>query len=116
MAAAAIVAMLVPVSALGHDRFTSGVTAGEVTSNSAIVWARASRQVAVRARLATDVGFQNVVRQRILQASGANDFTVQTSFGALSPNTTYHYQFCFLSGNPCSTKGRFVTAPSPSTP
>jgi phosphodiesterase/alkaline phosphatase D-like protein len=116
MAAAATVAMLVPVSALGHNGFTSGVTAGEVTSNSAIVWARASRQVAVRAQLATDGGFQNVVRQRTLQASGANDFTVQTIFGGLNPNTTYHYQFCFPGGNPCSTVGRFLTAPSASTP
>jgi phosphodiesterase/alkaline phosphatase D-like protein len=57
-----------------------------------------------------------VVRSRTLNATAATDDTVQTTFGALSPNTTYHYQFCFPSGSPCSTKGRFLTAPSPSTP
>ena len=53
----------------------------------------------MKAQLATDGGFQNVVRQRVLQASGANDFTVQTTFGGLNPNTTaYHYRFCFRTG------------------
>src|SRR4051812_31549759 len=114
-AAATTVAMLVPVSALAADRFTSGVTAGEVTSHSAIVWARASRQASVKVSLATDAGFSNVVRQRILQASDANDDTVQTTFDQLNPNTTYHYQFCFVGGTPCSSLGKFLTAPSPST-
>ena len=90
--------MLVPASALAADGFTSGVTAGEVTSHSAIVWARASRQVSVKAQLATDAGFHNVVRQRVLQASGANDNTVQTTFGGLNPNTTVSLPFCFLGG------------------
>ena len=45
----------------------------------------------------------------------ANDNTVQTTFGRLRPNTTYHYRFCFLGGSPCSAVGRFLTAPSPST-
>ncbi len=113
-AVATTVAMLVPASALAADRFTSGVTAGEVTSQSAIVWARASRPVSVKVVLATDPGFSNVVRQRVLPATGANDNTAQTTFDGLNPNTTYHYQFCFVGGNPCSSLGKFLTAPSPS--
>ncbi|OLE36930.1 MAG: hypothetical protein AUG48_05870 [Actinobacteria bacterium 13_1_20CM_3_68_9] len=114
--AAAAAAMLVPASAFAVNRFTSGVTAGEVTSTSAIVWARADHQASVRAQVATDGAFQHVVRSRVLQASDSNDDTVQTIFGQLNPNTTYHYRFCFLSGSPCSSLGRFLTAPSPSTP
>jgi phosphodiesterase/alkaline phosphatase D-like protein len=115
-AVAAIAAILVPASALAAGRFTSGVTAGEVTSSSAIVWARTNVDATVRVRVATDAAFQHVVRSRTLNATAATDDTVQTTFGALSPNTAYHYQFCFPSGSPCSTKGRFLTAPSPSTP
>jgi phosphodiesterase/alkaline phosphatase D-like protein len=113
--AVAAVAVLVPGLALAHQkRFTSGVTAGEITSHSAIVWARTNQQASVRANVATDGAFQNVVRNRIVQASDANDDTVQTMFDGLNPNTTYHYRFCFLGGNPCSSPGRFLTAPGPS--
>ena len=67
----------------------------------------------VRVQVATDAAFQHVVRSRTAQATDATDNTVQTIFGALRPNTTYHYHFCFSDGSPCSAKGRFLTAPSP---
>ena len=107
--------MLVPASAIAADGFTSGVTAGEITSSSAIVWGRANRQASIRAQLATDAAFTNVVRSRVLQASDANNDTVQTTFGQLRQNTAYRYRFCFLDGSPCSAVGRFLTAPSPVT-
>jgi alkaline phosphatase D len=113
--AAATAAMLVPASAIAADGFTSGVTAGEITSSSAIAWGRANRQASIRAQLATDAAFTNVVRSRVLQASDANNDTVQTTFGQLRPDTTYRYRFCFLDGSPCSSLGTFRTAPSPVT-
>jgi len=116
VAVVAALAALVPAAALAHDRFTSGVTAGEVTSSSAIVWARVNGAASVRAQVATDGAFQHVVSSRVVQAADANDDTVQTTFVQLSPNTTYHYRFCFLGGSPCSTAGKFLTAPNPSTP
>ena len=33
-----------------------------------------------------------------VQATDANDDTVQTTFGQLRTNTAYHYRFCFLDG------------------
>jgi phosphodiesterase/alkaline phosphatase D-like protein len=114
-AIAATAAMLLPASALAADAFTSGVTAGEISSSSALVWGRANHQASVRAQLATDSAFTNVVRSRVLQASDANNDTVQTTFGQLRHDTVYHYRFCFLDGSPCSARGRFRTAPSPVT-
>jgi alkaline phosphatase D len=111
----ATAAMLLPASAPAADVFTSGVTAGEITSSSALVWGRANRQASIRAQLATDANFTNVVRSRVLQASAANNDTVQTTYGQLRNNAVYHYRFCFLDGNPCSARGTFHTAPSPVT-
>jgi phosphodiesterase/alkaline phosphatase D-like protein len=112
--ATAAVALLLPASALAQKQFTSGVTAGEVTDHSAIVWARTNQQAQVKAQVAKDAAFQNVVRDRIVQASDGNNDTVQTTFDGFAPNTPYHYRFCFLGGSPCSSPGKFLTAPRPS--
>jgi alkaline phosphatase D len=113
--AATTVALLVPASALAADGFINGVTSGEVTNQTAIVWAQTNHQAQVRAQVATDTLFHNVVRNRIVQASDTNDDTVQTKFGGFSPNHAYHYRFCFLDGSPCSSTGTFLTAPAPSS-
>jgi alkaline phosphatase D len=110
--AAAVAALLLPASALATG-LNSGVTAGEITSHSAIVWGRAADQGSVKAQVATDAAFNYVVRQRILQADDSHDFTVQTKFDQLNPATTYHYRFC-LQGDGCSAPGKFETAPGPS--
>jgi alkaline phosphatase D len=113
--AAAALALLVPGSALAAQRvFTSGVTAGEITDTSAIVWGRTSQQRMVKAQVATDGAFQNIVKQRTLQASDANNDTVQTKFTGFNPDRTFHYRFCLLAENRCSSVGKFRTAPSPS--
>ena len=105
--------LLVPASSLAADEFRSGVTAGEVTNQSAIVWARTNHQAYVKAQVATDSVFQNVVAERTLLASDDNDDTVQTTFAGLSPNTRYYYRYCFSGGTPCSNRGTFKTAPAP---
>jgi alkaline phosphatase D len=108
------VAALTSGSALAaQKKFTSGVTAAEITSQSAIVWGRTSQQRQVKAQVATDGSFQHVVRQRTLQAVAGNNFTFQTRITGLNPNVTYHYRFCLLTGSPCSSAGTFRTAPSP---
>ena len=106
------VALLVPASPAAATAFTSGVTAGEVTASSAIVWARASQQGSVRVQVATGTSFQNPVRERTLQADGSNDNTVQTKFDGLSSDTTYRYRFCRQGS--CTPVGKFQTAPRPS--
>ena len=64
----------------------------------------------MKAQVAADASFQNLVRERTLRADPGNDNTVQTRFGGFAFNTTYHYRFC-LPGGPCSSAGRFRTAP-----
>jgi alkaline phosphatase D len=104
------VALLLPASALAQS-FTSGVTAGEITDDSAIIWGRAAEQGRVTAQVATDGSFQNVVIRRILRADDSNNNTFQTRIAGLRPNLTYHYRFCIPGG--CSTVGKFRTAPPP---
>jgi alkaline phosphatase D len=111
--AATAVGLLLPASALAHG-FTSGVTAGEITAHSAIIWGRATHEGPVRAQVATDGSFQNVVKQRTVRASSINNNTIQTTIDGLKPNNTYHYRFCLQGGHPCSSAGKFLTAPRPS--
>jgi alkaline phosphatase D len=110
----AFAALSVPASAgAAANAFTDGVTAGEITANSAIIWGQTNHAAQVKAQVATDSLFHNVVRERLVPAQDGNDDTVQTKFRGLTPFRTYHYRFCYPSG-PCSAQGSFLTAPSPS--
>jgi len=104
-------ALLVPASASAAPGFTSGVTSGEVTDHTALVWARTSQPASVVAQVARDPAFHTIVRLRTVQASAANNNTVQTKFGGFAPNTPYRYRFCYPNGGPCSAIGKFLTAP-----
>ena len=103
--------LLLPGSAFAA-KFTSGVTAGEITDQSAIIWGRAAESGPVRAQVATDDAFQNVVAQRSLQAVVGNNNTIQVRIGRLKPNRTHYYRFCIQGGSGCSSVGKFLTAPS----
>ena len=113
---AALLCALVPATAFGIKYFKSGRTAGEVTDHSAVVWARTSRKLSVRALVATDSGFKHVVVREKLKATNSTDRTVQTKVKGLEPNRTYHYRFCVVGRHTCSGKGQFETAPSPGDP
>ncbi|MEK6327512.1 MAG: alkaline phosphatase D family protein [Actinomycetota bacterium] len=105
-------ALLLPASAMAQ-KFTSGVTAGEVTDDAAIVWGRAANQGYVQAQVSRSSSFQSIVKQRILRAVTGNNNTVQTRFAGLQPSRTYFYRFCISGGSGCSSVGRFQTAPPP---
>jgi alkaline phosphatase D len=106
-------ALSVPASAGAANAFIDGVTAGEITASTATVWGQTNQAAQVKAQVATDSLFHNVVRERLLPAQDGNDDTVQTKFRGLTPFRTYHYRFCYPSG-PCSAQGSFLTAPRPS--
>jgi phosphodiesterase/alkaline phosphatase D-like protein len=112
----ALACALVPATAFGVKYFKSGRTAGEVTDHSAVVWARTSRKLSVRALVATDNGFEHVVARKKLEATNSTDRTVQTKVTGLKSNHHYHYRFCVVGKHTCSGKGEFETAPSPSDP
>jgi phosphodiesterase/alkaline phosphatase D-like protein len=117
-AAAAALTLLFPGSALAAKKFTSGVTAGEISDTSAIVWGRTANPGFVRAQVATDASFQNVVVRRDLRSVVGNNNTIQTRVSGLKPNRVHFYRFCLQGGGGCSAVGKFRTAPPPdlSTP
>jgi alkaline phosphatase D len=108
------VALLLPGSAVAAKKFTSGVTAGEITDQSAIIWGRAADPGPVTAQVAADNSFQNVIAQRALRADVSNNNTFQTRIAGLKPNRTHYYRFCIQGGSGCSSVGKFLTAPRPS--
>jgi alkaline phosphatase D len=115
-AAIAVVALVVPASTLGANGFTSGVTAGEVTDHTALLWGRTTHPTKVNVKVAKDKAFHNVVRNLPLRAASSNDNTVQVRLGGFAPNTPYRYRFCYPSGQPCSATGKFLTAPRATDP
>jgi phosphodiesterase/alkaline phosphatase D-like protein len=90
--------------------FSLGVTAGEVTSGSAIVWAHATSSGTVGVRIARDKNFKRVVGTGSIKAKSSNDNTVQVQVRRLAADTTYYYRFS--QGTKKSAKGTFHTAPA----
>ena len=110
--AAALLAVL-PAAAIASKYFRSGRTAGEITDHSAVVWARTSRPLDVRAEVATSKSFRRVVARPKLQARQSTNRTVQTEVHGLKPDHTYTYRFCVVGRHACSARAKFETAPSP---
>jgi alkaline phosphatase D len=104
--------VLVPSSALAAKGFTYGVTAAEIGSNSAVVWARPDKAGKYVALVSADRRFKNGVKKKNVTASAGNDLTVGPKFAGLKPNKTYYYRFSGK-GGAVSDRGRFHTAPGP---
>jgi phosphodiesterase/alkaline phosphatase D-like protein len=94
--------------------FPLGVAAGEITSTSARLWARAPKEGHVSLQLlAPGAGTRsNPIRAYSVRASAAEDLTVQRVVTGLRPGTTYRY--FFAQGQITSRTGTFRTAPLPS--
>jgi phosphodiesterase/alkaline phosphatase D-like protein len=108
---AVAVALAASAPASAANRFIDGVTAGEITSHSAIVWGQTRRPapivVAARPRGVELVGGTNPRR--------SSDDTFQAKLRKLEPGTTYTYRFCLAKKlKVCSDRGHFTTAPKPS--
>ena len=102
--------VLAPSSAMAAKGFTYGVTAAEVTSNSALVWARPNSAGTYVAHVATDKKFKHQVRAATVKSTTGNDLTIQTKFRGLKPNKTYYYRFTGKGGKVSDT-GKLRTAP-----
>jgi alkaline phosphatase D len=103
---------LLSASAANADSFSLGVAAGDVTANSALLWARADQPGGTRLEVATNEDFTQVVRRLKVEATAANDLTVQRRVEGLQPSTRYWYRF--TSGGAASDVGTFSTAPKQS--
>jgi alkaline phosphatase D len=106
---AVAVAVAIPSTA-DAAKFRQGVTAAEVTSNSALVWTRAPKAGHVVLEVATNPKFRHPFRGK-LSARKAVDQTVHGTLRHLRSNKRYFYRF--RQGKSKSPIGRFVTAPKP---
>jgi phosphodiesterase/alkaline phosphatase D-like protein len=128
LAALALVALF-PLEAQGARRFSYGVSASEVGSTSARLWARPDRGGRVFLRVTRCRPTRGI--QRRFRALRRNDLTVQTVIRRLRPGTRYCYRFRMrrlgrrIAGSrkrrlgrlvAISDLGTFVTAPAPHTP
>jgi len=120
---AACGALTIPGSALGGKGFVDGVTAGEITSHSAIVWARARHPgpviAVVRGPSATPLAGEKASTAGsplfARRARRRNDNTVQVKVDHLRSGRAYRYFFCLDARlRRCSPTGKFRTAPKAS--
>ena len=94
--------------------FTYGVAAGDVTSSSAILWAKADEGGTAYLQLRDNGGFGDCGTDGVeaeVKAKKKNDYTVQAKVKKLEPDTAYKYRWCMPGGGARSDTGKFTTAP-----
>ncbi len=86
-------ALAVPAGASAAS-FSYGVAAGDATSTSARVWARAPRTGIVMVEVSRSSRFPSGATRRVaVRALGSADRTVQVTVGRLQPNMRYFYRW-----------------------
>jgi alkaline phosphatase D len=108
---AVVATLLLAPPALGAKGFSLGVTAGEVSSSSALLWGKAKKSGRYSLQVARNRKFRGLAA-RSVRARKGHDNTVQTRVKQLSPNTSYWFRFVG-NGGARSAVGTFVTAPKP---
>ena len=91
---------------------THGIAAGDVTSVSAVVWARSDRPATMRVRAEPLTGSGPGVEARA-ETTEDRHLTAQTTLTPLAPDTRYRYQIWFEADGISGTAeaGTFRTAP-----
>jgi alkaline phosphatase D len=100
---------------------THGIASGDVTTTSAVIWARASARAQMHVEIDTDKAFSHPKSRGSADALEATDFTAHLTVDGLQPATRYWYRV-WLSGAGgtgrsnvgTSQVGTFVTAPTAS--
>ncbi|TFG72045.1 MAG: hypothetical protein E4H22_03395, partial [Solirubrobacterales bacterium] len=106
---------LAPGASAKAKGFKYGVSTGDVSSNSAILWARASKQGKTLIQITKRGGFgkcklKKAKSKYVVKATKSNDLTVQKRVKGLKPGKAYKYRFCMKGGKKSET-GKFKTAP-----
>jgi alkaline phosphatase D len=104
--------LAVAPSAHAARGFSYGVAAGEVTSGSAVLWAKANKAAAYTLDVARNKRFNKELHSKVARAKQSHDNTVQTRIGGLKAGKKYFYRFVGRGSR--SEVGAFVTAPKPS--
>lgn len=105
-----------PEADAGHAArvsFDQGVASGDVTSRSAVLWTRASRETELEVQVSLRQDFKGKKITRDAEAVVESDFIVKTVVGGLQPEQTYFYRFKAGRGRNFSDVGTFRTPPKP---
>jgi len=104
--------LLAGAAQASHDpSFPDGVASGDVTSSTAVLWARVVSRARVKVEVSTDAGFNGQAAFRLtLSPSTDDDLTVNVLAFGLDAETTYYYRF--RQGGATSDTGTFRTAPA----
>ena len=108
-------AILAPLVSAAAQVVFDGVAAGDPSSSEVILWTRAENggvPIELKAQIATDASFANVIETRAGATSAAADFTVKLAATDLASNTHYFYRFV-APDDSASPTGQFTTAPAP---
>jgi alkaline phosphatase D len=108
----AVLLLTFAAPAFGAKGFSHGVTAGEVTASSAILWGKANRSGEYILQVAENRRWRRPEVERLVRAVARNDNTVQAEIERLHPGTRYFYRFVGRRGRR-SDVGVFRTAPRP---
>jgi phosphodiesterase/alkaline phosphatase D-like protein len=113
LAAAVVTALATVPSTAAAAPFRYGVSSAEVTSSSALLWARAIHAGKVRLVVGVDRNFRRRRITKMVLARKSSDLTVQTRVAGLAPSR--RYWFFFVQGKQRSVIGTFTTAPKPTS-
>jgi len=100
---------------LKNSGLTLPCCAGDVGSDSAVVWLRTARASSVVVEYAKKSNFQGAARSAPLVTRSDNDFTAKILIGNLDPASQYFYRAVVADQQP-GPAARLVTAPSADTP
>lgn len=92
--------------------FPNGVSAGDVTQRTAVLWTRAVEAGHLRLQIATDPSFRHIVETEKVFVTDPT-VPVKIEVDHLKPGTEYYYRFIDASGD--VIEGRFETAARPGT-
>ena len=103
--------------AADRPRITSGLASGDVSTNSAVVWARADRPARMRVECSTVESFKTIIGVASSEALPESDFTSKVLLDGLPPGQDIFYRVRFedfgeagISGE--MQIGHFRTAPA----
>jgi alkaline phosphatase D len=101
--------------------FPQGIASGDVTSTSAVIWARGAAPGTMHVEYAVGATMQRIVATRSAPVTDANDLTATVRLDGLTPDAQYSYRVWFETGDkgndPLARQvGTFRTAPRPDAP
>src|SRR5262249_56207483 len=82
-----------PLPAARLEPFAYGVAAGDLTSDSVVLWTRTPDAASVTAELAASETFGNPTALPAAPATAATDFTGKGVATGLHPGAPYYYRF-----------------------